>query len=190
MSSACASGMRASSSDRSSGVRTPETTSSPWAFERKSPLGSGAPVTSSREKATPEHELSPLFPNTICWTFTAVPHSSGMRLIRRYSTARSPVQESNTARMASRSCCPRVLGERVVVERLERLHERAQVVRRQLGVQLHPGAPLPLGDRVLEALAGDVADHVSEHLHEAAVRVAGEALVARSRAPGRPPSGR
>ena len=32
----------------------PETTSSPWASMRKSPLGSGAPVTSSRLKATPE----------------------------------------------------------------------------------------------------------------------------------------
>ena len=46
-------------------------------------LGSGAPVTSSREKATPEPERSPLFPKTICWTLTAVPQSSGMRLMRR-----------------------------------------------------------------------------------------------------------
>ena len=65
------------------GVRTPETTSSPWALTRKSPLGSGAPVTSSRENATPLHERSPRLPNTICWTFTAVPQSSGMRLMRR-----------------------------------------------------------------------------------------------------------
>ena len=64
-------------------LRTPETTSSPWALTRKSPEGSGAPVISSRLKATPEPEVSPLFPNTICWTLTAVPHSSGMRLIRR-----------------------------------------------------------------------------------------------------------
>ena len=35
----------------SRGVRTPLTTSSPWALGRKSPDGSGAPVTSSREKA-------------------------------------------------------------------------------------------------------------------------------------------
>ena len=82
----------------------PETTSSPWAFGRKSPEGVGSPVISSREKATPLHELSPLLPNTICCTFTAVPHSSGMRLIRRYCTARSPIHESNTARMAWRSC--------------------------------------------------------------------------------------
>ena len=50
------------SSERSRGVRTPETTSSPWASIRKSPLGSGAPVTSSREKATPEPEVGPLLP--------------------------------------------------------------------------------------------------------------------------------
>ena len=88
----------------SSVLRTPETTSSPWALMRKSPLGSGAPVTSSRENATPEPDVSPLLPKTICWTLTAVPQSSGMRFSRRYSTARSPVQESNTARIAWRSC--------------------------------------------------------------------------------------
>jgi hypothetical protein len=52
-------------------------------LRRKSPLGSGAPVISSREKATPEHDRSPRLPKTICWTLTAVPQSSGMPLIRR-----------------------------------------------------------------------------------------------------------
>ena len=47
-------------------------------------MGSGAPVTSSRLNATPEPDVSPLLPNTICWTLTAVPQSSGMRLMRRY----------------------------------------------------------------------------------------------------------
>ena len=45
--------------------------------------GSGAPVTSSRLKATPEPLSSPLLPKTICCTLTAVPQSSGMRLMRR-----------------------------------------------------------------------------------------------------------
>ena len=67
----------------SSVLRTPETTSSPWALTRKSPDGSGAPVTSSRLNATPDPDVSPLLPNTICWTLTAVPHSSGMWLSRR-----------------------------------------------------------------------------------------------------------
>ena len=80
-------------------MRTPETTSSPCALGRKSPDGVDAPVTSSRLKATPEHDDSPLLPYTICWTLTAVPQSSGSRLIRRYWTARSPIQESNTAWM-------------------------------------------------------------------------------------------
>ena len=110
MSSACTPGISWASSPISSGLRTPETTSSPCAFTRNPPLGPGAPVSSSRLKATPEHELSPLLPNTICCTFTAVPHSSGMWLMRRYSTARSPVQESNTARMASRSWVPGSCG--------------------------------------------------------------------------------
>ena len=103
-SSPWASGIFSAISERSSGVRTPDTTSSPCALTRKSPEGSGAPVISSREKATPEHERSPRLPNTICWTFTAVPHSSGMRLMRRYSTARSPTHESNTARIDWASC--------------------------------------------------------------------------------------
>ncbi len=83
ISSAWASGMTCFISDRSFGVRTPDTTSSPCASTRKSPEGSRAPVSSSREKATPEHEVSPLFPNTICCTFTAVPQLSGMRFKRR-----------------------------------------------------------------------------------------------------------
>ena len=104
MRSPYASGIDSFISWRSRGVRTPDTTSSPCAFGRKSPDGVGSPVISSREKATPEHELSPLFPNTICCTFTAVPQSSGMWLMRRYSTARFPVHESNTAVIAWRSC--------------------------------------------------------------------------------------
>ncbi len=77
------SGIHSCISLMSRGVRTPETTSSPWALGRKSPLGSGAPVISSRENATPEPEVSPLLPNTICCTLTAVPHSSGIRFMRR-----------------------------------------------------------------------------------------------------------
>ena len=74
---------RRRSSRMSRGVRTPLTTSSPWASSRKSPQGSGAPVTSSRLNATPEPDVAPLLPKTICWTLTAVPQSSGMRLMRR-----------------------------------------------------------------------------------------------------------
>ncbi len=81
--SAWSSGIQSFISAMSRGVRAPETTSSPWALGRKSPLGSGAPVTSSRENATPDPDVSPLLPNTICWTLTAVPQSSGMWLNRR-----------------------------------------------------------------------------------------------------------
>ncbi len=83
ISCACASGMTSAISEISLVLRTPETTSSPWALTRKSPLGSGAPVISSRENATPVPLVSPLLPNTICWTLTAVPQSSGMWLMRR-----------------------------------------------------------------------------------------------------------
>ncbi len=77
------SGQLVASSAMSRVLRTPETTSSPWASARKSPDGSGAPVTSSRLNATPDPLVCPLLPKTICWTLTAVPQSSGMRLIRR-----------------------------------------------------------------------------------------------------------
>ena len=77
------SGSQSRSSAMSRVLRTPETTSSPCALARKSPEGSGAPVTSSRLNATPEPDVSPLLPKTICWTLTAVPQSSGMRLMRR-----------------------------------------------------------------------------------------------------------
>ena len=97
-------GKGANVAEMSRGVRTPETTSSPCAFTRKSPDGSGAPVISSRENATPEHERSPRFPKTICCTFTAVPQSSGIWFWRLYATARSPAQESKTAAIAWRSC--------------------------------------------------------------------------------------
>ncbi len=83
MSAAWTSGSHPRSSRMSRGVRTPLTTSSPCASGRKSPLGSGAPVTSSRVKTTPEPDVGPLLPKTICWTLTAVPQASGMRLMRR-----------------------------------------------------------------------------------------------------------
>ncbi len=64
-------------------LRVPATTSSPCELARKSPEGSGAPVVSLREKATPEPDVSPRLPNAIACTFTAVPQSSGIRSSRR-----------------------------------------------------------------------------------------------------------
>ena len=65
------------------GVRMPATTSSPCALIRYSPLKRFSPVAASREKATPVAELSPMLPNTIACTDTAVPHSAGMLLSLR-----------------------------------------------------------------------------------------------------------
>ena len=69
--------MRASSV-MSCGVRMPATTSSPWALIRNSPYSLLSPVEGLRVKATPVAEVSPMLPNTIAWTLTAVPHDSGM----------------------------------------------------------------------------------------------------------------
>ena len=103
--------MRASGS----GVRMPATTSSPCALSRNSPKIPGSPVDGSRVNATPVPERSPLLPNTIWTTFTAVPRSSGISCARRYTWARGVFQEAKTASIARRSCsrascgngCPR-----------------------------------------------------------------------------------
>jgi hypothetical protein len=70
---------------------------------------------------------------------------------------------------------------REVVQRGEAVGELAQ--RRGIEVGVQPGAALGLhpGDLPFEALARDAAHDVPEHLHEPAVRVPCEALVARAR---------
>jgi hypothetical protein len=42
-----------------------------------------SPLAGSRVKATPVAEVSPILPNTIAWTLTAVPQSAGMSVDRR-----------------------------------------------------------------------------------------------------------
>ncbi len=71
-------GITCASSAMGRGVRMPATTSSPWALTRNSPKNSFAPVAGFRVKPTPVPERSPVFPNTISWTLTAVPMSSGI----------------------------------------------------------------------------------------------------------------
>jgi hypothetical protein len=63
---------------RSSVLRMPATTSSPWALTRKSPYGLFSPVAALRVNPTPVPELSSRLPNTIACTFTAVPRSCGI----------------------------------------------------------------------------------------------------------------
>ena len=65
------------------GVRTPATTSSPWAFIRNSPKSFFSPVAGLRVKATPVPEVSPVLPKTIICTLTAVPQEEGMSFMRR-----------------------------------------------------------------------------------------------------------
>ncbi len=55
-------------------------------------------------KATPVAEVSPMLPNTIAWTFTAVPQLAGIPCSSRYLMARLFIQEPNTAPMAPQSC--------------------------------------------------------------------------------------
>ena len=86
------------------GVRTPATTSSPCAFVRNSPNRPFSPVAGSRVNATPVPQSSPMLPNAIICTFTAVPHEYGISLSRRYTFALGLSHERNTALIASISC--------------------------------------------------------------------------------------
>ena len=97
------------------GVLIPATTSSPWAFTRNSPLKIRSPVAASRVKATPVADVSPMLPNTMACTFTAVPHSSGILLSLRYSLALSFIQLSNTASTAPHSCSRASVGKSLPV---------------------------------------------------------------------------
>ena len=62
------------------GVLTPATTSSPCALVKNSPNNPLAPVAGSRVNATPVPQPSPMLPNAIACTFTAVPHEYGISL--------------------------------------------------------------------------------------------------------------
>ena len=55
------------------GVRTPATTSSPWALVRNSPKSFFSPVAGLRVKATPVPQSSPMLPKAMDCTLTAVP---------------------------------------------------------------------------------------------------------------------
>ena len=67
----------------SCGVRMPATTSSPCALMRNSPYSFFSPVDGLRVKATPVAEVSPILPNTMACTLTAVPQLSGILCRRR-----------------------------------------------------------------------------------------------------------
>ncbi|MPM51380.1 hypothetical protein SDC9_98128 [bioreactor metagenome] len=97
------------------GVRIPATTSSPCALIRYSPLKRSSPVPASREKHTPVADVSPIFPNTMACTVTAVPHSSGIPSILRYKMARSFIQELNTAHTAPHNCSKADVGKSLPV---------------------------------------------------------------------------
>ena len=75
--------MVSASAEIGCGVRMPATTSSPCAFIRNSPYSFFSPVAGLRVKATPVPEVSPILPNTMDCTFTAVPQLCGMSFMRR-----------------------------------------------------------------------------------------------------------
>ncbi len=94
---------RRAASVMSCGVRMPATTSSPWALTRNSPYRRLSPVEGLRVKATPVADVSPILPNTIACTLTAVPQDAGMAFNSRYFLARGIIHEPNTAPTAPQS---------------------------------------------------------------------------------------
>ncbi len=170
-----ASGITSRSSAMSRGVRTPETTSSPWALTRKSPEGSGAPgdlVAAERHPGggrlalVAEHHLLDVDRRAPV-VGDAVDAPVGARALA------GPGVEHGPDRLVQ--LLLRILGE--LVEALELLHELLQRLDRELGVGLHPRLTLGTSDRVLEALALHAVDDVAEHLDQPPVGVPGEALV-------------
>jgi hypothetical protein len=63
-----------------------------------------SPVEGFLVKATPVPDVSPILPNTIACTLTAVPQSPGISFILLYTMALSLSQERNTALTASINC--------------------------------------------------------------------------------------
>ncbi len=66
-------------------------------------------------KATPVAEFVPELPNTMAWTFTAVPSRPRMSYISRYLIARGLFQEPNTALMPARNCSFAQVGKALPV---------------------------------------------------------------------------
>ncbi len=170
----------------SCGVRMPATTSSPCALIRNSPYSFFSPVDGLRVKATPVAEVSPILPNTMACTLTAVPQLSGM-LCRRaigdgalvHPRCRTPRRSRPTAARAgpAETGLPSSSSTRSLY-----LHDQIRpVVGGQIGVERVALAVLVVVEQLLEVLMVDAQHHVGIHGDEAAIAVIGEAPVARLR---------
>ncbi len=141
-----------------------------------------SPVEGSRLKQTPVPQSSPLLPKTICITFTAVPRSSGISYVCRYTHARGEFHDSNTARTARISCSCASVGNGVpgglLVDPLVALDHELQVRRGQIDVVLDAALVAQLGEGVLEPVRVDALDDLAVHLDQPPVGVVGEPRVA------------
>ena len=137
-----------------------------------------------------------MLPKTIACTLTAVPRSSGMRSILRYSQARSFIQLRNTASMASRSCtatsCGNATGRRrrrapgtpsaLTLTATIALNSATRSFRSSAPRSVSLATPRACFFDVIafsNRSPFDVEHDLREHLDEAAVAVPREALVAR-----------
>ena len=163
-------------------LRTPETTSSPWAFEQEVARGLGR----AGDLVAAEGDA-----RSRALALVAEDHlldvDRGAPVVR--DRVQPPVLDRPLAvpgleHRADRGIelFARIVGELlarlVAVDLAEALGQAAQLIGAELGVELDAVLALCLRDRLLVALAGDAAHDVAEHLHQPAVGVAGEALVA------------
>ena len=98
-------------------VLTPATTSSPCALIRYSPSISFLPLCPFLVNTTPVALSSPIFPNTIVTTLTAVPFAISfvMLFFSRYTIALSPIQLLKTASIDNTNCSSGVSGNFLLV---------------------------------------------------------------------------
>ena len=94
-------------------------------------------------------------------------------------TRRVPRVEDSAVRASQ--LVARLLRERtrglVLVDRCERRHELAEIVGGEVDVLGHSARRLQIGERLLEAIAGDLVDDLAVHLDEPPVRVEREPRV-------------
>ena len=166
-----------------SGVRMPATTSSPCALRRYSPKSSRAPVFGSRVNATPVPESSPMLPNTIETTLTAVPQSSGHLVVRAVVDGTLGIPRVEYGADRKIELLVHVLREVALgfafddVEILR--NQRFPIGSRKLRIGLDAELRLRAVEQMIEMFFVDLEHDARKHRDEAPVRVVGETIVIR-----------
>ena len=129
----------------------------------------------SRVKATPDPEVTPMFPNTMACTVTAVPTRPVSPSRRRYSTARARGPGAQHRFDGAAELFHRVLGERVAGRRAVDVPEAPDDVAQGRDVELRDDGHVDLAHRLAEDVGERrrraAVDHLGVRLDQSAVRV-------------------